>query len=180
MACSYSKQLISLMCAGLLLFLGTQLMSCKKKNPDPNTDVNPIDQDTTGVDTSSTTNLLSSIEINLSEMASTNGTINLAIYNNSSTFNDPNQVYRHVFLPCTASQMNLQVDSLPAGDYAFAIFHDENNNNELDQNWLGIPTEGFAFSNNANGTFGPPSWTQAQFSLPESSVLTQDISLIFY
>ncbi|MGB0176129.1 MAG: DUF2141 domain-containing protein [Owenweeksia sp.] len=46
---------------------------------------------------------------------------------------------------------------LPNGRYAVSAFHDANNNKKLDTNWVGIPTEKYGFSNNARGTFGPPS-----------------------
>ena len=52
---------------------------------------------------------------------------------------------------------------LPAGTYAAACYHDENGNKDLDTNFLGIPTEGVAASNNATGTIGPPSWNDAKF-----------------
>ena len=35
------------------------------------------------------------------------------------------------------------------GNYAFAVHHDENGNGEMDTNFLGIPKEGWAFSNNS-------------------------------
>jgi uncharacterized protein (DUF2141 family) len=44
---------------------------------------------------------------------------------------------------------------LPAGKYAIRYFQDENLNGELDKNKLGIPTEGYGFSNDAYGMFGP-------------------------
>ncbi len=42
--------------------------------------------------------------------------------------------------------MRLEVDDLPAGRWAIAIFHDINGNGELDTNYLGIPNEPYAFS----------------------------------
>jgi len=53
--------------------------------------------------------------------------------------------------------------SVPPGSYAVAILHDENNNQKMDKNMLGIPKEGYGFSNNASGTFGPPSYKKASF-----------------
>ena len=47
---------------------------------------------------------------------------------------------------------------LPAGKFAVAVFHDENGNDTLDTNLLGIPKEGYAFSENARGFAGPPSF----------------------
>ena len=49
----------------------------------------------------------------------------------------------------------ITISSLSYGTYAFKYFHDENSNKELDAN-LGIPQEGYGFSNNATGVFGPP------------------------
>lgn len=42
------------------------------------------------------------------------------------------------------------------GTYSFKYFHDENKDKELNTNWIGMPTEGFGFSNDAKGRFGPP------------------------
>ncbi len=37
--------------------------------------------------------------------------------------------------------------TLPKGKYVFVSFHDENENGELDTNFLGLPKEPYAFSN---------------------------------
>jgi uncharacterized protein (DUF2141 family) len=153
------------------------MISCKKEEiviqqPDPE----PViidEEDTTG----SVNNQLSIIRIELSGMLNTNGKINVALYNNSSSFNNPEQAYRETFPVVTGLSMVIEFNDILVGDYAFALYHDANSNNQLDQNWLGIPQEGFAFSNNSMGTFGPPSFNQAKFNVPASSVVTQIIEL---
>jgi uncharacterized protein (DUF2141 family) len=60
------------------------------------------------------------------------------------------------------------IENLEPGKYAFKFFHDENKNDKLDTNWLGIPKEGFGFSNNPSMTFGPPSFDKTIFELKES------------
>tara|TARA_R110002072_G_scaffold158421_6_gene309361 strand:+ start:213 stop:608 length:396 start_codon:yes stop_codon:yes gene_type:complete len=45
---------------------------------------------------------------------------------------------------------------LTSGSYAISAFHDINNDDKLNTNALGIPTEKYGFSNNARGWFGPP------------------------
>ena len=151
----------------------TAFSSCKKKQKEPQDSIQ------TTLDSSST-NTLSKLVVNLSGMKNSNGKVNFALYNSSSAFNDPNQAYREIFVGAIIDNMTLTLDSLPAGEYAFGIFHDENENNEIDKNWMGIPSEGFAFSNNAMGSFGPPSYSQAKFTVPEKSIVTQDINLRFY
>lgn len=160
------------------LILLSSISSCKKKNIEPQLDPTPITQDSTGENTN--TDTLSKLVINLSGMQNTNGKVNVALFNSSTSFNDPNQTFRELFLVCTGSNMTISLDSIIPGDYAFAIFHDENDNQNLDQNFLGIPTEGFAFSNNAMGSFGPPSWTQSKFTILNSSIVDQNITLNFY
>lgn len=54
--------------------------------------------------------------------------------------------------------------SVPPGTYAVAILHDENNNQKMDKNILGLPKEGYGFSNNASAPFGPPSYKKASFT----------------
>jgi uncharacterized protein (DUF2141 family) len=50
---------------------------------------------------------------------------------------------------------------------AFAGMHDEDSDGQLDRDFLGIPQEGYAFSNDAREPFGPPSFEAASFSPPE-------------
>jgi len=44
-------------------------------------------------------------------------------------------------------------------------FHDENKNKKLDTNWMGIPREGYCFSNNAKGPFGSPWFKEMLFEI---------------
>ena len=50
---------------------------------------------------------------------------------------------------------------LEPGDYAVAAFHDADADGQLNTNLLGLPTEGFGFSNGAVGFMGPPSFDKA-------------------
>ncbi len=43
-------------------------------------------------------------------------------------------------------KLEVVIDSLPYATYAIALFHDINENGELDRNFLGIPSEPYAFS----------------------------------
>ncbi|MEO9871309.1 DUF2141 domain-containing protein [Ekhidna sp.] len=56
---------------------------------------------------------------------------------------------------------------LGEGTYAVSIFHDVNDNGKLDSNFMGIPSEPYAFSNNAKGMFGPPSFEDCQFEIKD-------------
>lgn len=47
--------------------------------------------------------------------------------------------------------------------YGISAFHDENDNQKLDTNFLGIPTESWCTSRGAKAYFGPPSFDDAKF-----------------
>ena len=156
------------------ILIATTMISCKKEVPVP-TNTNIPNGDSLAV-----TDTFGKLKVDLSGMQNTNGTVNFALYNNGANFNDPNQVYKSLSFSPTGANMTFTIDSLPEGIYAFGVFHDENNNQSIDQNWLGIPTEGFAFSNNAMGNFGPPSYDQAKFTLLKGQTNVQTIALHFY
>jgi len=55
--------------------------------------------------------------------------------------------------------------TLPKGQYSACAFYDKNDNGKLDKGFLGIPKELVAFSNQAKGLFGPPSYKATLFEL---------------
>ena len=54
---------------------------------------------------------------------------------------------------------------LKPGRYAVRAFHDVNGDGKMSTNPFGMPTEPFAFSNNAKGVMGPASWADAGFEV---------------
>ena len=62
------------------------------------------------------------------------------------------------------TQARCDFADIPPGTYALAVIHDENSNGKLDTNWLGIPTEGYGFSNDAKALLGAPSFAAASFA----------------
>ncbi len=67
---------------------------------------------------------------------------------------------------------------VPEGTYAIALYHDENDNNRCDRNFLGIPREGFGFSNNIKPSFSAPSFQKCKFSVSQNTEI--HITLLHY
>ena len=57
------------------------------------------------------------------------------------------------------------IEGLPAGRYAIKAFHDIDGDGQMSSNPFGMPTEPFAFSNNAKGAMGPATWADAAFDV---------------
>ena len=66
-------------------------------------------------------------------------------------------------------------ENIEKGTYGFTLFHDVNDNEKLDTNFIGIPKEPYAFSNNKRGSFGPPKYEDVQFDLFDHKTITLSI-----
>lgn len=55
---------------------------------------------------------------------------------------------------------------LPSASYAVAVYHDANGDRDFNRTFVGLPAEGFGFSNNPETWTGLPSISAARFRLP--------------
>ncbi len=60
---------------------------------------------------------------------------------------------------------------VPPGSYAVAVHHDANANGRMDSNFLGIPKEGYAVSNDARPKFRAPRFSEAEVSVTRDTTL---------
>lgn len=70
-------------------------------------------------------------------------------------------------------------EKLPQGTYAVSVIHDENMNGKLDFDSMGMPVEGYGFSNNPEKRMGPPNPEETTFPLKQAQVTTE-IKLIYW
>ena len=91
------------------------------------------------------------------------GVVKIALNNTQEDYEAKDQAYRGAALIIEENKAVGTFVKIPFGEYAIKIYHDEDNDNELDTNFLGMPTEEYGFSNNARGSFGPASWEDAKF-----------------
>lgn len=71
-------------------------------------------------------------------------------------------------VPVTGKTCTVSIKDLKPGKYAIRYYHDENLNGKMETNMVGKPLEGYGFSNNAAGVFGPPSFDKCLFELSEN------------
>ena len=95
--------------------------------------------------------------------SNSNGNCRFAIDNSEFLYEREDTVWIGKVLPIINKKVIVVIDSLQYGEYAVRVFHDENKNEIIDTNILGIPTEDYGYSNNVSGWFGPPSWDRAKF-----------------
>lgn len=85
---------------------------------------------------------------------------------------DAEKDFRTAAVPVRDGTATHAFENIPYGTYAVRLFHDANDNGELDPNYMGIPKEAYGFSNDARDRFGPPSFDEAAFVLDADSLTT--------
>ena len=106
---------------------------------------------------------LQSVTVVVTDLASTESMVKLNFYNSSDGFLKRGQeVYQRTVRPEGKNLVTVPID-LPVGEWAVALTQDMNNNNRLDKNFIGIPTEPYAFSNNVRPAMRPPNFDECKF-----------------
>lgn len=104
------------------------------------------------------------ITIDITGVKDTQGTIMAALFD-SETGYKTNKGVRASSTNVTADTVSFSFAHLPEGEYAIKLFHDVNGDGEMNSNLFGMPTEPYAFSNNAVGNMGPAKWVNAKFTV---------------
>ncbi len=113
------------------------------------------------------------LEIHITGFENTDGIAKMALINSKENYETEENPFKGFNFKIENNEV-IQTITLPYGEYAIKVFHDENSNDELDTRIFGIPTERYGFSNNAKGAFGPPDYENARFIL---NVPVQKISI---
>ena len=115
------------------------------------------------------------VRLEITGLKDASGDIYIAVYDSDDNWLGDDTVMQQkvVIAEALDGELVLSELQLPPGEYAFSIFYDVNNNGELDTNWIGIPKEPVAISNNARPKFGPPSYEDAVFTLGSEPVIQQ-------
>lgn len=99
------------------------------------------------------------LSIEISPLKNNNGQVLLALMDENEN------IIKEICAKIEENRCKIVIQDLQPGKYAFKYFHDENKNKKLDTKLFIIPKEGYGFSNNAKGKFGPPPFKDMIFDL---------------
>jgi uncharacterized protein (DUF2141 family) len=105
------------------------------------------------------------LEVSIQNVDASDGSIRVAACDREH-FTEASCRYA-VATPAKAGVTVARIESIPAGVYAVQVYHDRNDNDTLDRNWLGWPQEGMGFSRDAPMRRGPPEFDDAAIRLDE-------------
>ena len=112
------------------------------------------------------------ITVTIDGIRNSSGSLGVALFNEDSEFPDDGGFMNEEVSLNSSGSYEVTFEDLPAGDYAVAVMHDENDNGDLDFNEYGMPLEGFGFSNDAMGNQGPPEFDEAAFTADKDTDVT--------
>lgn len=116
----------------------------------------------------------SDLTVNVEGIAQAKGKINLGLFD-AATY-DGNGAVNGAILTVEGDSVTTVFEGLAPGEYAIKLYHDVNDDGEMNTNPFGMPTEPFAFSNDAKGRFGPAKWEAAKFTV-EADGTTHTITM---
>jgi uncharacterized protein (DUF2141 family) len=113
--------------------------------------------------------VLSKLQVEINGIKSSKGVILVSVFNQENGFPDvPQLAYSKRVVKAKRDIVTLEWNPIAPGTYAIAVLHDENGDGKMNTNLLGIPSEGFGFSNNKLGIAGPPSFQRASFEIKKA------------
>ena len=109
------------------------------------------------------------------------GRVAVAVFASEQGFpKEEGKAVRRMFVPIQDphSEVSLVIPDLPAGTYAVAVFHDNDESGKLETSFFGVPRKGYGFSNNVVPSMRPASFNEAAFKLPQSGA-TVRVRLVY-
>jgi uncharacterized protein (DUF2141 family) len=118
---------------------------------------------------SSNTKPTSVITVRIEGLRNERGTVYVSLHDNKKSFDDNKGAMQSMQARPKQGTARVVFENVPPGKYALSFIHDENDNKKLDTNWIGIPKEGFGYSKDAMGRFGPPKFDDAVLTIPSGA-----------
>ena len=118
----------------------------------------------------SATAISADLEVVVSGLRSAEGHARVAVHKRvpDAAFTEAG-VVAATFRTAGEGELRFVFADLAPGEYAVAAFHDADADGKLNTNLLGLPTEGFGFSNGAVGFMGPPDFDEAAVTIGTAS-----------
>lgn len=116
------------------------------------------------------------LNISVDNIKSIKGNIEIGVFRKEDKFLEKGQAYKTYNIEVLKSTETIIIKNLPKGDYAISMYHDENSDGICNRNFIGLPKEPYAFSNNFKPKFSAPTFEDCKFSLDKDRKIS--ISLL--
>lgn len=109
--------------------------------------------------------LATDLRVTIAGLDSDAGNVHVAVYDRPETFPNSNGMLREQVVKARAPSLEVMFAGLAPGTYAVAAFHDENGNRTFDKGLLGLPLEGYGFSNDPMVILSAPDFQESALTI---------------
>ena len=120
-----------------------------------------------------------SVVLRIHNIEAAKGCVRVAVFTSEADFKaEQNSIFSRTIPLSEQSDIYLNIPLPASQPCAIAVFHDVNDNGELDRNLLGIPKEPYAFSNNPTSKWEAPRFGDISFIPGEAPDGTLSLKLL--
>lgn len=100
------------------------------------------------------------------------GLVEIGLYAKGDKFPKPGKQFKMARVKVEGNIAIATFPGLKNGDYAIAVYHDQNADKCCNKNMFGVPTEAYAFSNNVRPFLSAPSFKSCRFWVTDKRTLS--------
>jgi uncharacterized protein (DUF2141 family) len=105
------------------------------------------------------------LTVNFTGIEEKQGAVMGVLFDSEAAYDGKGAPVRPIMVAANKAEVAATFEGLAPGTYAIKLFHDVDGDGKMGTNPYGMPTEPFAFSNNAQGNMGPAKWADAKFEV---------------
>lgn len=111
------------------------------------------------------------VHIEITSLRNAQGDVRCLIFNSKDGYPETHaKAYKEMYAAIEKGHAVCEFKDVAPGTYAVIVFHDENQNSKLDKNFMGMPQEGYATSNNVHHVMSAPEFNETSFAVPAAAV----------
>lgn len=111
------------------------------------------------------------LTIKISNIDKIKGEIKVGVFDTDTNFLKEGHAIKNYSIKVKNNTATLTITDLPKGEYAITMYHDQNSDNECNRNFIGIPKEPYAFSNNVKPKMSAPKYKDCKFTFSDDKTL---------
>lgn len=120
----------------------------------------------------------STITLQINNFKNDNGVCRACLFNSATAYEGKNsKPLLCIAAPVKARNARIEFNNIAAGTYAIFIYHDANNNNKMDRNFIGIPKEGYGASKNKLPYASAPQFNENKFTVNNKTTVTLPVTI---
>lgn len=106
---------------------------------------------------------MGNLTVVITDIENNKGNIQIGLFNSEESYKGEKEKFKGAIIKVKNNKAIWILKDIPYGNYAIKAFHDENSDDKMNTNFIGIPIEKYGFSNNPSILFGAPSYSKTKF-----------------